>query len=158
MPKKLWFLGIFYHFVHKIIHFFSNWIFKKCALNCVVHHFVSKIIHFAISFFQALEENGIWSLVIRKVGHDDAGIYECQTNSEIKGSVTVVLDIEGLLCLCYSSELQLQIYEFLIFDEFFNQSARISYFLTNFLINLTKFCIQKTDLKLVEINNCKRSV
>ena len=75
---------------------FSNWIFDKCALNCVVHHFVYKIIHFAISFFQALEENGIWSLVIRKVGHDDAGIYECQTNSEVKGSVTVVLDIEGL--------------------------------------------------------------
>ena len=90
-------------FVYKIIHFeissnsiFSYWIFKNCALNCVVHHFVYKIIHFAISFFQALEENGIWSLVIRKVGHDDAGIYECQTNSEIKGSVTVVLDIEGL--------------------------------------------------------------
>jgi hypothetical protein len=45
--------------------------------------------------FQATEENGIWSLVIRKVGHNDQGNYECQTNSEIKGSVTVKLDIKG---------------------------------------------------------------
>lgn len=42
----------------------------------------------------AVEENGIWSLVIRRVGHSDAGNYECQTNSEIKGSVTVNLDIK----------------------------------------------------------------
>ena len=47
-------------------------------------------------FFQAVEENGIWSLVITRVGHSDAGNYECQTNSEIKGSVTVNLDIKGI--------------------------------------------------------------
>ena len=51
----------------------------------------------SIFFFQAVEENGIWSLVIRRVGHSDAGNYECQTNSEIKGSVTVNLDIKGIL-------------------------------------------------------------
>ena len=45
--------------------------------------------------FQSAEENGIWSLVIKKVGHSDAGFYECQTNNEVKRSVTVKLEIKG---------------------------------------------------------------
>ncbi|TRY70331.1 hypothetical protein TCAL_09632, partial [Tigriopus californicus] len=41
----------------------------------------------------ASSHNGVWALNIAKVGHADAGLYECQTNSEVKGSITIQLDI-----------------------------------------------------------------
>jgi hypothetical protein len=47
--------------------------------------------------FQAAFSDGIWSLEIKKVGHDDAGFYECQTNTEVKTSVAVNLNIMGEL-------------------------------------------------------------
>ena len=43
--------------------------------------------------------DGIWTLEIRKVGHDDGGTYECQTNTEVKTSVSVQLNIMGKLLL-----------------------------------------------------------
>ena len=41
------------------------------------------------------ETEGIWSLEITKVGHSDQGIYECQTNSEVKTSVAIKLNVMG---------------------------------------------------------------
>ena len=41
------------------------------------------------------EEKGIWALEIQKVGHSDEGIYECQTNTEVKASVAIRLDVMG---------------------------------------------------------------
>jgi hypothetical protein len=39
--------------------------------------------------------DGVWGLHIAKVGHEDAGVYECQTNSEVKRSATVALATTG---------------------------------------------------------------
>ena len=41
------------------------------------------------------EAKGIWALEIQKVGHSDEGIYECQTNTEVKASVAIRLDVMG---------------------------------------------------------------
>ena len=68
---------------------------KNTLLHIYGVRSIYNIVNVCINTFQAKEENGIWSLVIRKVGHNDAGTYECQTNSEIKGSVNVKLDIKG---------------------------------------------------------------
>ena len=37
----------------------------------------------------------VWSLEITKVRHSDQGIYECQTNSEVKTSVAIKLNVMG---------------------------------------------------------------
>ncbi|CAB4058650.1 unnamed protein product [Lepeophtheirus salmonis] len=39
------------------------------------------------------DSNGIWSLSISRVGQEDFGKYECQTNTEIKNSVIVSLNV-----------------------------------------------------------------
>ena len=49
----------------------------------------------SISFQVSSSKDGIWGLRIAKVGHEDAGVYECQTNSEVKGSVKVNLNVVG---------------------------------------------------------------
>ena len=41
------------------------------------------------------ESEGIWALEIQKVGHSDEGIYECQTNTEVKASVAIKLEVMG---------------------------------------------------------------
>ncbi len=41
------------------------------------------------------QSNGVWGVRIKRVGHEDAGVYECQTNSEVKGSVNVQLNVMG---------------------------------------------------------------
>ena len=46
-------------------------------------------------WFQVTSSNGVWGLSIAKVGHSDAGSYECQTNSEVKNSVQVKLNVKG---------------------------------------------------------------
>jgi hypothetical protein len=51
-----------------------------------------------LTFFQASLSDGIWTLEIKKVGHDDEGVYECQTNTEVKASVAVQLNIMGKTC------------------------------------------------------------
>ena len=45
--------------------------------------------------FQVSENEGIWSLEIQKVGHSDQGVYECQTNREVKTSVSIKLNVMG---------------------------------------------------------------
>ena len=39
--------------------------------------------------------NGVWGLNITKVGHEDAGVYVCQTDDPAMGTVSVRLDIKG---------------------------------------------------------------
>lgn len=46
-------------------------------------------------FLQVGNRDGVWSLNISKVGHEDAGLYACQTNDDERGSVTVKLNIMG---------------------------------------------------------------
>ena len=41
------------------------------------------------------EKDGIWALEIQKVGHADQGVYECQTNTEVKTSVSIKLNVMG---------------------------------------------------------------
>ena len=46
--------------------------------------------------FQVSEKDGIWALEIQKVGHSDQGVYECQTNTEVKTSVPIQLHVMGM--------------------------------------------------------------
>ena len=41
------------------------------------------------------DDDGVWGLRIVKVGHRDAGVYECQTNSEVKSSTDITLNVKG---------------------------------------------------------------
>ena len=52
-------------------------------------------IHLVLRYFQVTQEDGVWGLHISKVGHEDAGLYECQTNSEVKDSIAINVSIMG---------------------------------------------------------------
>ena len=54
------------------------------------NHYLIKSVYFQVS-----EKDGIWSLEIQKVGHSDQGVYECQTNTEVKTSVPIQLHVMG---------------------------------------------------------------
>jgi hypothetical protein len=57
-------------------------------------------------YLQASFNDGIWTLEIKKVGHDDGGVYECQTNTEIKTSVSVQLNIMGKILKSFLTSVQ----------------------------------------------------
>ena len=40
-------------------------------------------------------KDGVWGLNITKVGHEDAGVYVCQTDDPDRGTVSVRLNIKG---------------------------------------------------------------
>ena len=44
---------------------------------------------------QVSNKDGVWGLNITKVGHEDAGVYVCQTDDPDMGTVSVRLDIKG---------------------------------------------------------------
>ena len=44
---------------------------------------------------QVNNRDGVWGLNITKVGHEDAGVYVCQTDDPAMGTVSVRLDIKG---------------------------------------------------------------
>ena len=72
-------------YLHRVFKLKTQWSILILGFSEIIPEF----------YFQTSFHDGIWTLEIKKVGHDDAGNYECQTNTEVKTSVTVQLNIMG---------------------------------------------------------------